>query len=58
MCQNVGKECKVKNLSGYKTPTQNRSAHGKTLMEKVKQAKVASVELRASGGLHGPEKPG
>ena len=39
----------------------NRSARGKTVTEKslakVKQPKVARVELRAGGGLHGPEKP-
>ena len=27
-------------------------------LAKVKQAKVARVELRAGGGLHRPEKPG
>ena len=27
-------------------------------LAKVKQPKVARVELRAGGGLHGPEKPG
>ena len=26
-------------------------------LAKVKQPKVASVELRAGGGLHGPQKP-
>ena len=41
-------------------PAQNRSARSKTVMKslaKVKQPKVARVELRAGGGLHGPEKP-
>ena len=40
---------------------QNRSARGNTVAEKpgkVKQLKVARVDLRAGGGLHGPEKPG
>ena len=27
-------------------------------MKKKKQSKVVGVELRAGGGLHGPEKPG
>ena len=45
-------------------PTQKRSTQGKTVTEKawqkVKQPKVARVELelRAGGGLHGPETPG
>ena len=42
-------------------PTQNRSARGKTVTEKpgkIKQLKVARVELRAGGGLHGHHKPG
>ena len=43
-------------------PTQNRSARGKNVMkkawQKVKQLKLVRVELRASGGLHGPQKPG
>ena len=38
-------------------PTQNRSARGKTVTEKawqkVRQPKVARVELRARGGFHG-----
>ena len=28
------------------------------ILAKEKQPKVARVELRAGGGLHGPEKPG
>ena len=27
-------------------------------MKKLRQSKVVGVELRAGGGLHGPEKPG
>ena len=27
-------------------------------MKKKRQSKVVGVELRAGGGLHGPEKPG
>ena len=27
-------------------------------MKKQRQSKVVRVELRAGGGLHGPEKPG
>ena len=42
--------------------TENRSTRGKTLTEKawqkVKQLEVAREELRAAGGIHGPEKPG
>ena len=42
-------------------PTQNGSARNKTVAEKPGKSKateVARVELRASGGLHGSEKPG
>ena len=35
-------------------PTQNRLA----VDEKEKASKVVGVQLRAGGGLHGPEKPG
>ena len=37
-------------------PNQNCST--RVRWKKQKQSKVARVEIRAGGGLHGPEKPG
>ena len=43
-------------------PTQNRSACGKNVTKKPGKSKATEssqgIELRAGGGLHGPEKPG
>ena len=42
-------------------PTQNRSARGKNVTKKPGKSKATEssqgIELRAGGGLHGPEKP-
>ena len=43
----MGKKCPLKTV-----------ALAVELWKKVKQPKVARLELRAGGGLHGPEKPG
>ena len=47
----MGKKCPLKTVALAVKLWQKSLA-------KVKQSKVARVELRASGGLHVPEKPG
>ena len=46
----VGKKCLLKIVALALNMWQKNLAN-------VKQLKVARVELRAGGGLHGPEKP-
>ena len=59
MCQDVGKECKVKAPVGKKRPFgSTRGKLWRKSLAKVKATEVARVELRAAGGFHGPEKPG
>ena len=55
------KERKVKNAAGKKCPLKTVALAVKPVtksMAKVRQPKVARVELKAGGGLDGSEKPG